>query len=88
MDFFKNNKRLSMYEHDQLIEVIKPLNKAVFKKKIEKVKSRVRAKPDDRIMCDVCGKEFTRSARSNHNKTQRHQIYLDFDNKLRNFLIG
>jgi hypothetical protein len=41
-------------------------------KKLEEDK----AKPNDKVKCDICGKVFSRSIRSVHNKSQVHQAHL------------
>lgn len=46
-----------------------------------------KAKPTDRLICEVCGGEFTRYNRSAHNKTRVHQAYASMNKKLREFLI-
>jgi hypothetical protein len=45
------------------------------------------ADPNDKIICDICGKTYTRSNKTAHVRTQRHKIYTSVNEKLRKLLI-
>lgn len=80
----KDDKNISEYDIDELRYVQTPIGKAVFKAdKPEKVKT----KPSDRVICDVCGKEFTRSGRTTHNRTQFHKLHASMNAKIKKLLI-
>lgn len=53
----------------------------------EVVVPKKRAKWNDIIECKVCGKKFTRSARTNHCKTQYHQLHENINAKLKDLLL-
>ena len=40
-----------------------------------------------RIKCKICGAELQRNNQSNHNKSKRHQLYAEMNNKLRKLLL-
>lgn len=46
-----------------------------------------KAKPNDKITCDICGSVFSRSARSRHNKTRIHQASLKAINHIKKNLL-
>lgn len=46
-----------------------------------------KAKWSDIIECKTCGKKFTRSARTNHCKTQYHQLHESINAKLKDLLL-
>ena len=46
-----------------------------------------KARWDDRIICDVCNKEFTRSGRTGHNRTLYHRMKKQEHQKLKKLLI-
>ena len=80
-----DDKNLVDYSSDQMRYVQKPFGKAVYNSKT--VVKKEKAHWSDRIKCDVCGKEFTRSARSMHNKTQHHVTYSKLNKKLAELLL-
>jgi len=47
-----------------------------------------RAHWNDTVECKICGKNFTRSARSNHCKTQYHLLHEKMNDKLKNILLN
>ncbi len=85
-DKLKNNKSLANYDVEDMKYLQKPLGKAIYKR--GRPKSDNPAKWNDRVICDVCGKEFTRSARTKHKKTQFHQAFEIMNNKLKKLLIN
>ncbi|HLX52499.1 MAG TPA: hypothetical protein VKR58_01065 [Aquella sp.] len=80
---------LGLYDIDELNYVQKPLGRAVYtKKKVGRPKSIKPTHWSDRIKCEVCGDEFTRSAGTLHRKTRHHQDFEKMNNKMRKILIG
>jgi hypothetical protein len=75
----KSGKSLIDCEMDTLKYIKKPVGRALYEGG--------KAKPDDRIKCQVCGKVFTRWNRSQHNKTQYHKIYLKVESQFKKFLF-
>lgn len=98
-DYLKIRKKLSekkslpLYEPEELKYLDKPLGKAAYlgrKTSInddERKRKGIKANWWDRIECNICGVEFTRSARSKHNRTKQHQIYKKIDKKMRKVLL-
>lgn len=84
----KEQKGLALYDIDELKYVQKPIGKALYtKKKIGRPKKDNPSQWSDKIKCDVCGNEFIRSNRSNHNKTKQHQLYLKMNDKIKKLLV-
>lgn len=54
----------------------------------DKKKEKRRAHWSDRLVCKICGGEYTRSAVSAHRKTNKHQIYQKAGKKFLNILRG
>lgn len=79
-DELKSGKNLIDCDVDTIKYIKKPLGKALYEGG--------KAKPDDRIKCQVCGKIFTRWNRTRHNKTQYHQTYAKVENKFKQFLLA
>lgn len=46
-----------------------------------------KAKPNDRLKCDVCGGTFLRNSRTRHNRTKVHKIYENMNNTMRDMLL-
>jgi hypothetical protein len=44
-------------------------------------------KYSDKIKCKICGQIVSRSNQSNHKRSQRHQIYLKMNEKIRKLLL-
>jgi hypothetical protein len=52
-----------------------------------RIKKEDKAKPNDIIKCVICGKLFTRSNRTKHNRTEVHQIYVKMNEKYRHLMF-
>lgn len=67
------------------------LSKNVIKKAVYKKKGRPGvvdyAKPNDRLTCTICGKDFNRSGRTCHEKTKYHQQRIKINKKLIELLL-
>ncbi len=84
----EKQKGLGLYTKKELEYVQTPIGSALYKtKKIGRPKTEKPAKWNDRVKCDVCGDEFTRSGRTNHNKTRHHQDFLKMNKKIRTLLL-
>lgn len=46
-----------------------------------------KAKPSDRVKCDLCGHYFIRSNRSSHKKTEKHRLYLRVNKKMAKLVL-
>jgi len=47
-----------------------------------------KAKPRDRIICDICGGSFTRTNRTRHNNTKLHKAYEKMNKTVRKILLN
>lgn len=67
----------------------KPLGKAIYKHNVGRPKKELdqKASPNDKIVCDVCGRTFTRSGRTNHNRSEFHKAHVKINKKLKELLI-
>lgn len=77
------DKNIVNYSVEQMEYIQKPIGKANYNAETKK-----KAHWSDRIKCEICGKEFTRSARTKHNQTQHHQTYANLNKKLASLLLG
>lgn len=92
----KSDDEFENIDIDELLEIDKEFNgnnevdeskipkKRVGRKKID-VESR--AKPTDKIHCDICGVVVTRSNYSRHKKSGSHQKLISIFSKLRKYLV-
>lgn len=64
------------------------LAKKLKKNPIGRPKLEKKSSPNDKILCEICGKYYTRSGSCNHKRTQYHQLHLKMDKKIRDVLIG
>lgn len=80
-------KELSQLEAEDFENVMRPVGRAIYDQK-EDVNKHKKADPRDRVICDICGGEFTRWNRSKHNVTKIHKAYLNMNNKLKKALLG
>nr|AEY99263.1 zinc finger C2H2-type domain-containing protein [Moumouvirus Monve] len=46
-----------------------------------------KAKPKDKLICDICGGSYTRSNVSKHKNTQKHQIFESMNDKIRMIML-
>lgn len=82
-----SKRELVHLEPEDYENVLRPVGQAIYTQK-EDINIRKKANPRDRVICDICGEEFTRWNRSKHNVTKVHQAYLKMNNKLKKALIG
>lgn len=81
-----NEDYIINYEDDTLKYVLKPIGQAL-KRGRPPIPEDQRAKPNDRIVCNLCKKEFVRANRSHHNKTERHKLYERINKKFTNLVL-
>lgn len=83
----KYNKNLTTYTEDELKYVQTVTGKALFNHDEENEQPKQKTHWSDRVKCDICGKEFTRSSRTAHNKTLYHNMKKQEHDKLKKILI-
>jgi hypothetical protein len=47
-----------------------------------------KAKPNDRLLCKICNKTYTRSSITAHRRTKEHQIYQRMHDRFGNVLFN
>lgn len=52
-----------------------------------KIPEEKKCKPNDKLICDICGGNFTRSGRTGHNNSKKHQIYVKLTKTGRELLL-
>lgn len=81
------SQSLTLVDDEALKYSLKPVGKAIITNPlIEETKEKT--KWSDRVVCNICGVEFTRSARSNHNKTKMHNLHLSMHHKMKKLLLN
>lgn len=83
----KYDKNIVNYEPEEIEYLQKPIGKAIYIGRPKK-REEDKAKPTDRIKCEICSKEFYRSGRANHKKTAYHKAHERMNSTLRKVLIG
>jgi len=91
-DFYKNlrsGKSIPLLNTNDILILEKPIGRAIYKNQIgrPRKKEEDKAKPNDRLICDICGGKFIRSHRSRHNQNKVHQAYANIHNKLYKVIV-
>ena len=86
----KSNVSLSIFDRTILDYTQTHIGNALLENHNVNHKSAIikKAKWYDRVKCQICDGEFTRSARSNHNRTKVHRLHEDMNSKIRSLLLG
>lgn len=79
-------KGIPLYENEEIEYLEKPLGKAAYLMKDNTLKKK-KSHWSDRIKCNICGKEFTRSCRKSHEITKHHQTYAKLNTKMKKILL-
>lgn len=85
----RSGKSIPLLSIKDIRNLDKPVGKAIYRNKIgrPKMKEEDKAKPGDRLVCDVCGEKFIRSHRTRHNQNKVHQAYANIHNKLYKVIV-
>lgn len=83
----KNDKNIIGYIEEEIRYLQKPLGSALYKGRPRKSDDE-KAKPTDRLTCEICGKDFFRSGRSKHKTTQYHILHQNLNKKLMKMLLN
>jgi hypothetical protein len=89
----RSGKSILLLDNKDIKRIQAPIGKAIYKDSLERPIGRPRknseekAKPNDRIICDICGGKFYRRHKSSHNKTKVHQAYESMNRKLSKVLL-
>lgn len=93
----KTGKRITILNCDEIKYLQRPIGKALYfhaqdKENIKKPLGRPKVENKKRwydiLQCNMCGKEYKRSHRSDHNKTVHHKAYAAMNDKMRMVLLG
>lgn len=86
----KEGKPLTFLPNEDIRYLEKPLGKAIYKSAVgrPRKKEKDKAKPSDRLICDICNEKFTRSHRWSHNQTKVHQAYMKMNDKMKKILLN
>lgn len=83
----KTDKNILKYVEEEIRYLQKPIGSALYKGRPRKPDNE-KAKPTDRITCEICGKEYFRSGSANHKATKHHIIHQDLNKKLMKILLN
>jgi hypothetical protein len=92
----KEGKAITNYDVNEIKYMMRPIGNAIYEqsKDIDKDKNKDidknknKKKWDDILICDICNKNYTRSNKSQHNKSVIHIEYSKINKKLRDILIN
>lgn len=91
-DYYKNlrsGRSIPLLSINDIKKLENPIGKAIYKNQIgrPRKKEEEKAKPNDRLICDVCGEKFIRSHRTRHNQNKVHQAYAKMNKKISKVLL-
>lgn len=74
---------------DEIAYIKKPIGKSIYKYAVEEKQQRKKKYvSDERVSCDICGKEYRRSNKSIHEKTHYHLTYKLVNDKLKQLILN
>ena len=79
-------------EIDELQYSKKPIGRSIYQCALQEKKNtrskRGTYKPDDKVICDLCGKQYRRSNRSFHERTKHHLTYKLVNDKFKQLILN
>lgn len=83
-------KELSqLKEPEEFSRAVSQFGKDIYTQKEQnKKKKQCKARPYDRLTCEICGKDYTRCNKGKHEVTQFHKIYANMNANLKKALLG
>ena len=81
------SKNIALCDVETLKYAKKPIGKALLRGR-KKLPIDDKAKPTDKIVCDVCGKTFVRSNRAWHKRTEIHRTYEKLGDNVKKMLLN
>jgi hypothetical protein len=85
----RTGKELINCELDELEYIKKPIGNSIYKYATEEKKQRkTKYISNERITCELCGKEYRRSNKSYHDKTKTHLTYKRVNDKFKQLLLN
>jgi hypothetical protein len=85
----RQGKELITCDLDELQYIQKPIGKSIYRHANEERKKRKNKYiSDERIICDLCGKDYRRSNKSFHEKTHYHLTYKLVNDKFKKLILN
>jgi hypothetical protein len=85
----RTGKEIINCDLDELQYIKKPVGKTIYQYAIEEKKERKKKYvSNERITCELCGKEYRRSNKSIHEKTKTHLTYKIVNDKLKHLILN
>lgn len=89
----RNGPEIINCDVDELKYIKKPVGKSIYKYAIEEKQQRKLRRnkayiPGERITCDLCGVEYTRSNKCFHERTKYHITYKIVNDKLKQLILN
>lgn len=81
------DKNVVNYTEEEIKYCTTPIGNAIYNHRGRKRKEK-KCLPTDRVKCEMCGKEYTRSGKYNHDKTKVHQTYVKLNKKIASVLLS
>lgn len=89
IDKILEDKNIVDYTEEEIKYCTTPIGCAIYNtKKIGRKRKEIKCLPSDRVKCEICGKEYTRSGKYNHDITQVHQTYKKLNKKIASVLLN
>jgi len=84
-----NGTPLTDFNQDELLQILtKPTLKAFYKEYYKNSNNPPKqVGKNEKIICDICNKSYTKHNRARHNKSQIHQAYYNINKKLHGIII-
>lgn len=75
---------------DEMSYIRKPVGKAIYTTALEykQEPKKDRYNRSEKVLCDLCGKYYTRSNKCHHNKTRYHLAYKSINDKFKQLLLN
>jgi hypothetical protein len=85
----RTGKELINCDDDEIEYIKKPIGKSVYQQAREEKKQRKRKYvANEKITCELCGKEYRRSNKSFHERTSYHLVYKRVNDKFTQFMLN
>lgn len=84
IDKLNKGKQPIFCDDAELQYIKKPIGKSHYKNAIEEIKEDLQ---DKYIICDICGKKYTKYNKTKHCKTNHHQFCLKLNKKWRKMIL-
>jgi hypothetical protein len=84
----KNGTSLTLCTDDTLEYAQHPIGEAILNSEPEpEVVKKSNTKGSEKVICNVCGKTYTKWNKSHHNKSQIHKLHAQMSEKMKRILL-